>query len=195
MRDGSGGVIAELEERLLELLGAEPEGLTEHLLLKRLQADHPNDFPETLFRDDLALFRAHFLLFHALYRLNEALLADRAGRIDIDPRCIRLLPYQAPAAAAVADHDAMREFYLDLANLADTTAEDLERMLGAFWVSYYAGSRRSEALAALGLGADADLETAQRRYRELAMSHHPDRGGDATRFQVIQEAIAILRRC
>ena len=51
------------------------------------------------------------------------------------------------------------------------------------------------ALAVLGLDATADLSAAQRRYRELAMAHHPDRGGDAGRFQAIQEAIAILRRC
>ena len=51
------------------------------------------------------------------------------------------------------------------------------------------------SLAVLGLDGSADLDAAQRRYRELAMAHHPDRGGDAAQFQAIQEAIAILRRC
>lgn len=184
-----------LQDHLLELLRAEPDGLAEHALLKRLQQAHPDDFPDTLFRDQLALFRAHFLLFHLLYRLRDTLLADGEAVLEIDPRCIRLAPSAAPAASAMADHDPMRDYYLDLGHLGDTTAEDIERMLGAFWVRYYAGSRRSEALAVLGLEPDADLDAAQRRYRQLAMTHHPDRGGDPARFQAIQEAIAILRRC
>jgi DnaJ-domain-containing protein 1 len=185
----------ELEQALLALLRACPEGIAEHALLKQLQAEQGEAFPDTLFQDQLALFRAHFLLFHALYRLRDRLLGDASGLLEIDARCIRLKPYAESAGAALADHDPMRDFYLDLAHLQDTTADDVEQLLGAFWVRYYAGSRRDEALAVLGLDGSADLDAAQRRYRELAMQHHPDRGGDATRFHAIQEAIAILRRC
>jgi DnaJ-domain-containing protein 1 len=186
---------ADLQQLLFTILEQRPEGVTEHALLRLLQAERGDDFPDGLFRDPLALFRAHFLLFHALYRLREQLLADAAGSLQIDPRAIRLTPCPAPAARSLADHDPMRDYYLDLANLEDTGAEDVERLLGAFWARYFAGSRRSEALAALGLAPSADLDTAQRRYRELAMQHHPDRGGDPEQFRRIREAIAILRRC
>jgi DnaJ-domain-containing protein 1 len=185
----------DLQQLLLTILEQRPEGIAEHELLKQMQAEREADFPDTLFRDDMALFRAHFLLFHALYGLRERLLAAQAGLLEIDPRCIRLGPYTASAGNGLAEPDPMRDYYLDLSNLKDTSAEDLEQMLGAFWVRYYAGNRRSEALAVLGLEASADLETAQRRYRELAMQHHPDRDGDPAAFQAIQEAIAILRRC
>jgi DnaJ-domain-containing protein 1 len=185
----------DLQQLLLTILEQRPEGVAEHALLRRLQAERGEDFPNALFRDQLALFRAHFLLFHALYRLRERLLADAAACLQIDPRAIRLSPYAEATAQGLADHDPMRDYYLDLANLEDTGAEEVERMLGSFWARYYAGSRRTEALAVLGLEASADLGTAQRRYRQLAMQHHPDRGGEPERFRAIQEAIAVLRRC
>lgn len=184
-----------LDAVLHELLLGHPQGLAEHALLKQLQADAQAGFPDSLFNDELALFRAHFLLFHALYRLRDALAAERSGHLQIDARCIRLLPYQLSDASHMAEHDPLADYYLDLHNLENTTAEDLAQMLGNFWTRYYADSRREEALAELGLQVDADLATAQRRYRELAMVHHPDRGGEAGRFQAIREAIDILRHC
>lgn len=184
-----------LQQLLQEVLLQHPDGLTEHALLKRLQGEGMTAFPDDLFRDQLAMFRAHFLLFHALYHLQEQLLAAGVGLLAIDARCIRIGPLVTTLATAVADRDPMRDFYLDLSNLSDTTADDVAEMLGAFWGRYYAGERRTEALATLGLEAGADLEQAQRRYRELAMLHHPDRGGDAASFRAIQEAIGILRRC
>lgn len=186
---------SQLEQQLQAILAEHPQGIPEHTLLKRLQADNPDAFPDTVFRDDLALFRAHFLLFHALYRLRDSLLETGQAALQIDPRAICLLPLDAAKDAALAAHDPLRDYYLDLSHLTDTTADEVEQMLGGFWVRFYAGSRRTEALAVLGLTADADLTTAQRRYRELAMAHHPDRGGDVASFQAIQEAMAVLRRC
>ncbi len=185
----------DLAKQLRAILEACPQGIAEHALLKRLQADNPSDFPARLFADDLALFRAHFLLFHALYKLRDTLLAEGVGGLQIDPLTIRLLPLDESSSVAISLHDPMRDYYLRLDNLADTTATDVEALLGGFWLRFYAGSRRAEALSVLGLPADSDLVTAQRRYRKLAMAHHPDRGGDAATFQAIQEAIAILRRC
>ena len=45
------------------------------------------------------------------------------------------------------------------------------------WYSY-----DPEALALFELTADASQETVRRRWRELALQHHPDRGGDAETF-------------
>lgn len=188
-------MIGDLIQQLKVILGEHPDGIAEHRLLKRLQRDNPDHFPARLFADDLALFRAHFLLFHALYKLRDSWFNEGRGALEIDPRAIRLVPQSADAGEALAAHDPMRSYYLDLNNLTDTTADNVATLLGDFWVRYYAGSRRTEALAVLGLTADADLGAAQRRYRELAMTHHPDRGGDSEAFREIQEAIAVLRRC
>lgn len=44
----------------------------------------------------------------------------------------------------------------------------------------------------LGVDRSATAEEIKQAYRKLAMKHHPDRGGDATEFQRIQEAYAAL---
>ena len=89
----------------------------------------------------------------------------------------------------------MRDYYTDLRNLEQTTADDVEALLGAFWVRYYANERRAEALSVLGLNDPIEQDAITRRYRELAMKHHPDRGGDQEQFQALQEAMSLLKRC
>ena len=44
----------------------------------------------------------------------------------------------------------------------------------------------------LGVGKDAAPEDIKKAYRKLAMSNHPDRGGDVSRFQEIQAAYDTL---
>lgn len=44
----------------------------------------------------------------------------------------------------------------------------------------------------LGVAADASDDEIKRAYKRLAMQHHPDRGGEQTKFQEIQEAYATL---
>lgn len=53
--------------------------------------------------------------------------------------------------------------------------------------------RRDEALAVLGLPADADPGAVRRRFRALARERHPDRGGDPAAFAELDRAYAALR--
>jgi hypothetical protein len=188
-------VTVELEQDLLKLLQAHPLGLSEFELLRQLQSGAQLAFDETLFDDDLTLYRAHFLLFHALYRLQERLVQERRGHLEIHVLSIRLLPWREAGETDLAAADPMRGYYLDLANLDNTTAEDLEKLLGKFWSAYFAQERRSEALAVLGLEEPATRTRIENRYRILAMRLHPDRGGNKREFQDLQQAIGILRRC
>jgi DnaJ-domain-containing protein 1 len=183
----------ELETRLLEILRASAAGLSEFELLKRLQAAAPDAFPAALFKDNLAMYQAHFLLFHALYRLRDTLLARREALLEIDVLAIRLHAY-AKQAAGLEAHDPLRAYYLDWANLEQTGAADVERLLGSFWTRYIANQQRADALRVLGLSDPVGLAEITRHYRRLAMNHHPDRGGDVARFQAIQAAMAALRR-
>lgn len=45
----------------------------------------------------------------------------------------------------------------------------------------------------LGTGADASRAEIERRYKRLAVRHHPDRGGDEEKMKSINEAYRILR--
>ena len=44
----------------------------------------------------------------------------------------------------------------------------------------------------LGVDKSASASDIKQAFRRLAMEHHPDRGGDVTRFQEIQEAYSVL---
>jgi DnaJ family protein A protein 2 len=46
--------------------------------------------------------------------------------------------------------------------------------------------------ARLNVARDADAETIKKAYRKMAVSHHPDKGGNEEEFKKIQEAYAVL---
>lgn len=180
--------------RLLELLQAAPEGLSEYELLLRMSRWQGAE--ERLPTDTLELFRSHFLLFHTLYRLRDQLYAEQRALLQISPLCIRLLPYQA-GESALSEKDPLREYYLDLTHLRDTDADDVQKLLGAFWVRLQGGDEKQSALAVLELDAhsgDLDLSIIRQRYRQLVSIHHPDRGGSTQQLQSINHAMETLQR-
>ena len=44
----------------------------------------------------------------------------------------------------------------------------------------------------LGVQENADDIQIKKAYKKLAMQHHPDKGGDAKKFQEVSEAYAVL---
>lgn len=180
-----------LEPVVESLLAEHPEGLEEQGLLRRLRERRDTDMPAERPVTPLALFRAHFVLFHVLYRLRDRLRSERRGDVRIDPACIRLLAYD-PGEAALDAPDRLRAYYLDLANLERTGAADVARLLRGFERDRRRHAARAEALATLGLGEAADRAAIRHQYRRLAMRHHPDRGGDPERFATIRAAAEIL---
>ncbi len=78
----------------LQLLQAAPDGLAEYALIQQLKARHSGHLPNLPLTDKLVLFRTHFLLFNALYRLRDQLRQAQTYLLEISPLCIRLLPYQ-----------------------------------------------------------------------------------------------------
>ena len=187
--------IKELADTLLTLLEAATDGISELELIRRLRdLQHPW-FPEPSADEhrDHALFQVHFRLFHVLYRLRDEGWQRQAFHLEISPLCIRMLAYHE-GDAALAQADPLREYYLDMTHLDGTSADDVDEMLGAFWVRMQGLEQKGEALQVLGLDGDADYEAARQRYRQLAMEHHPDRGGDPQRLQEINRAMDQLAR-
>jgi DnaJ-domain-containing protein 1 len=177
---------------LLEILQLHPEGLSEYDLLQHLRGDPRSGFGQARLDDSADLFRTHFLLFHALYRLRDQLRSNRSGDLDIHVMNIRCQPFSRPDSHTLTQPDPLRGYYLDLNNLEGTTRADIDAMLGRFWSRFGRYDRRREALAVLDLPDDADGETILLQYRRLAMQHHPDRGGDPGKLQAIHAAMAIL---
>lgn len=184
---------AELMEQLLELLRLVPNGLSEHQLIHRLRQAHCTHIPQLPLADKLVLFRTHFLLFNALYRLRDHLWSERSAHLEISPLLIRLLPYR-DGPQELTGHDPLRGYYLDEARLRDTTEADVVHLLQSFWTRMHGGEEREAALELFGLDGHAGYAAIRLRYRQLVSQHHPDRGGSTTRLQSINKAMEILDR-
>jgi hypothetical protein len=180
------------QDVLLELLERRAEGFTEYELLNDLAQRELIVYGGEYSRNPLNLFRAHFMLFHALYGLRDRLREQRRADLEIGALCIRLQLYGVKHTHALSRSDPLRDYYLNWSNLTDTGVHDVERMLGAFWQRHMRGDARKEALNVLGLEDPVDELTIRRVYRRLAMQHHPDRGGDGERLQQINIALRKL---
>jgi len=187
---------------LLNLIKSQPAGIKEYDLLKRLQEQLPENERVTRF-DNLVLFQQHFLLFHALYKLNDQLHADQAGQLLISALNIQWLPHNTDNNVnSLVGHipfdlvksDPLREYYLDINNLQDTSSEDVDNLLASFWINIDLNDEKSCALALFELDEPCNLVTVKKRYRELLSKHHPDKGGSVEMTQSLNEAMAVLKR-
>ncbi len=168
-----------------------PAGLSEYDLISALRAAGYFSFMGPSPVPHHRLFCAHFLLFHVLYRLRDRARQAREAELEISVLKITWRPYQA-AKAAVGRPDPLRAYYLDLTNLRETAASDVDELIASFWRRLQGGERRAEALARLGLADPVDDAAIKQAYRRLAMAHHPDRGGDTEQLQAINAALAVL---
>lgn len=183
--------IEALIDALHAYLRGRPEGVDEYTLLKTFGGDDEQRPLPDAFADNLAMFRAHFVLFHTLYRLRDRLRARKAADMDIHTLCIRLLPYQK-GEQALTSPDSLRAYYLDLSHLEKTTREDVSALFARFARLFCAHTGRAEALAVLGLEDPVDDAAIKQRYRKLVMTHHPDRGGDTEQLKILNAAIDVL---
>lgn len=185
---------------LLEpILKQHPDGLSEYELLNQLaeqSAFFAKSATDSPFQG-LGLFQRHFLLFHCLYLLEQQYRANQSGILVISALKIRLQPHRDgnetnQADAALTTPDPVRDYYLDITQLQTTSEHDLDEMLGKFWLALARYDSRDETLALLGLSDPVDDVTIRKKYRELVMQHHPDRGGDAETIQQLNAAISKL---
>ena len=186
----------DLCEHLHQLLSASPSGLAEYDLIQQLKARHCTHIPNLPLTDKLVLFRTHFLLFNALYRLRERLWATRSGYLQISALNIQLLPYQS-GSLELSEHDPLRDYYLDMSQLRDTDEEDVATLLRSFWSRMQGGEEQQAALELFELADSPETLTPasiKQRYRQLVSLHHPDRGGSTERLQSINKAMEILER-
>jgi len=178
-------------DQLEALLREHPGGLSEHELISALRRDGCEWLPGLERRDLFGLFRTHFRIFHALYRLRDGLRQRRQGELVPDPLRLRIDPWRA-GTEAMDRADPVAAWYRDESRLDATAPRDVAGMLADMARIRRSPARRQRALATLGLEQSASDRAIRRRYRELAMRHHPDRGGDAESFVAIQAAVRDL---
>ncbi len=177
---------------VLAILERSPGGISEYELMDELGYVRG---------DDLELFRAHFFLFHLLYRLRDKLLLEKRYVLSIFCLEIKLSPYRngpdggsGPNLHSVPEKtDKVRDYYLDMDNISEMDNEGVRRMIDDFFIQLQSWYRREEDFALLGLDPDTCIENLQKKYRLLVFEHHPDRGGDPERFREIQEAMERIK--
>lgn len=181
---------------LRRLLTENPTGSSEYRLIRQLIecGQLPADYAAT----PLVLFRTHFQLMNALYQLQEEWLAEGLC-LHISSLEVRLEECVAKKAGSSAlNFSGLRDFYLDWQHYESATDDSIDSLLANFWKRFAARgvgeSEQREALAVLGLSDPVDFATIKQRYRRLAMTHHPDRGGDAESLQRINSAMAVLEQ-
>jgi len=125
---------------------------------------------------------------------KKTIITKKKGIIDIGPLNIRLRGYQSGEAALTVSQADLATYYLDMENLDNTSRVGVDALLDAFWREYARFGNRKAALAELELTDPVDELTIKQTYRRLAMIHHPDRGGEATRLQAINAAYEYLRK-
>ena len=182
-----------LEQGIHEILKQYPVGLSEYDLMEALGETGAAGFDGGGFDNDLSMFQCHFLLFHCLYGLQDRLWADEQTSIDIRCLNIKLNKSTSSESTCIDKHDPLREYYLDLNNLNSTTEDDVHDLLGKFWERFVAVDYRVKALEILGLDEPVSYEEVRVQYKRLAMEHHPDRGGDKEKLQLINEAMQQLK--
>jgi len=108
--------VGPLEEHLENLLAQQPEGISEHTLIRRLATEGWPFFADAQLADQLQLYRVHFVLFHFLYRLRDHLRGEQRAELHISPLRIALGAY-SEGRAGLAGADPLRAYYLDWDNL------------------------------------------------------------------------------
>ncbi|MFM5238528.1 DNA-J related domain-containing protein [Aeromonas veronii] len=144
--------------------------------------------------EQLQLFRVNFLIMNALYQL-QAELWQEGWWLVISTLDIRLEPLigSSEASHGFALGENLRSYYLDWQVFWQTDRAEVEALLNRFWRAYDGEGHKAEALALLELNEGAIQEAIRRRWRELALLHHPDRGGNAETFIRIRWAWEVLR--
>ena len=140
------------------------------------------------------LFQLHFLIFHALYKLQEDLLEEQTGFLEITPLCIRIKPAQQHKTSpnTIHQHDKLAEYYLDIKNLTNTTTQEVEQLILSFWKSFHHPDSHLESLKVLQLTPPVSYKEIKKQYKRLASKHHPDKGGSKELIQQINQAMATL---
>ena len=181
-----------LADLVLQALETHPLGISEYELIQWLKNTGHGCFQDVVFWDQLSLFQTHFILFHTLYQLRQKCWENKRARLEINPLKIILLPIEESTRNDMVENDPLLDYYLDLNNLKNTSADDITELLTNFWQTLSNKDQRAAALRELELTDPVDYVKIKQQHRRLVMRHHPDRGGNNQKLQTINTAMDFL---
>lgn len=180
--------------------------ISEYALMQNLAKQGLTEFKPDL--EPLAMFRAHFLLFHLLYRLQDKWAASGLGWLDIHTTAIQFTPQKfvnnlQVTIQPLSQADSVKDYYLDYSEFLNTQESDVLDLLDDFWQKMGSNFSKtsqihdqqaiSKAQKKLDLeGQVLSLQTVKQQFRFLCQHHHPDKGGNPKHFREICEAKDLL---
>lgn len=154
--------------------------LKERGLLDTLAADPERD-----------LFKRNFLIMNALYQLQQQVMPKQ--QLLIESLHIELV--SDPSQNQLHPNDPLRDYYLNWQNFETSTAE-INALLDSFWQRFskpkqhkapLSAQLHQQLIARWQLVQPITLKTLQKRWRQLAVQHHPDKqGGDNEVFKQLK---------
>lgn len=186
-------------------------GTTEFALISILKQPPYAFFNENALRDPLMLFRTHFVLFHALYRLREHWREEGVGELSIHTlniKCHASTPQTdetSGSSSSLQERDPLAAYYLTWSNFQQTDVQEVESLLNDFWQkmisdepTQYTQDEIDKAHATLGMhGVDNEsmpLTTLKKQYKKALLKAHPDKGGSQKCAQKVIRAFQMLRQ-
>ncbi|TDF41867.1 hypothetical protein EYS14_03225 [Alteromonadaceae bacterium M269] len=188
-----------LDAAIASILQESSNRINEYSLLTKLSSEPFSLFPSSLFSDNLLMFRAHFVVFNALYRLQKFYRENQIAQLDIIATQITLNEWHdGYGIADEADHK-LYDYYMDWSNYQDTTLEDVDNLIDSFWDTFtlqqtkYSQDEVERAWGLLELDkGTSEHKLIKRRYHQLMHNHHPDKGGGKEYTQQLTHAYQIL---
>jgi hypothetical protein len=186
----------------IEYAFSEQTCLREHELIRICKHHSLSPFDELNLSYSLDLFRAHFIMRHCLYALQDKWRSEQSADLIIELVVITKLPYASASSGANAQGFAtdtikeseishvplLKQYYSDLDNLINISESEVEFLLKGFWQRLENDAQRTRALTILSLTSEASYQEIKARFRKLAQKAHPDKGGSTHEFQEILEA-------
>lgn len=166
----------------------------EHALIKKLQQDRIEPIASLSLYNMLELFKAHFLVRHAVYQLRAKWRAKELSELTIGAIEIASMPYpknrtrDTETGSSIRETDLLEHYYNDLSNYFNMTEAEVELLLNGFWQRLQNPQDSAEAFETLGLEKGAGYKEIKSAFRRHAQKSHPDKGGDELRFQSITKA-------
>lgn len=137
------------------------------------------------------LFKRNFLIMNALYQLQQQVMPKQ--QLLIKSLHIELI--SNPTQNQLHLNDPLRDYYLNWQNFETSTAE-INALLDSFWQRFSKPKQRATPLSTLQqqqlitrwqLAQPITLKALQKRWRQLAVQHHPDKpGGDNEVFKQLK---------
>lgn len=186
------------ENFLLNSFQRQKEASSEYVLLKALDDAGLFDHLKT---DDAALllFQKHFLCMHALHKLQN-IFYKRDLYLHIDALAIYLenIDTRSSEENTRPNHPCsfnseLHNYYLDLQQLDQATSDSVLELQLNFSKRYAAWLNADDAFAVLELDTQASWNEIRNSYKRLIHSAHPDKGGNAARFNKIKLAYEQLK--